>query len=308
MTLRNWKLKGVIQKVLSLVPGGGRLNNSLQSALGGLKDFEGNIAAKVDDWQLMLQYLRQADRGVGGQVLLEVGTGWYPTLPVCHILGGARNVYTVDIVQHADEELTFRMLRALEGSLETIAGASGRALGAVREHYAALRRATTWTELLAASGIEYRAPEDASKLNLPDRSIDILYSNSVLEHVTPSLIGPIMREAHRVLKDDGLAVHAVACNDHYAYFDKSISFVNFLRYSDKEWRFWNNSLNYQSRLRAIDYTRMTQEAGFRIAWEVRAVRPGSREALQAMTVAPEFRHYDTEDLVATTVDFVAVKQ
>ena len=307
MTLRHWKLKGLAQKLLSGLPGGGRLNDWLQLSTGGLRDFEGNVASKVSNWESMIGYLRRVGRRVDAQVLLEIGTGWYPTLPVCHILAGAKTVYTVDIARHASQELTFRMFRALEPNLDRIAAAAGRPGNAVREHYRLLSRARTLGELLSAANIQYRAPEDASGLDLPSKSVDIVYSNSVLEHVAPNLIAPIMRESHRVLNDDGAAVHGVACNDHYAYFDKSISFVNFLRYTEKGWRLWNNRLNYQNRLRAVDYTTITQAAGFRIAYEARTVRPGSREALQSIQVAPEFQHYSFEDLVATSINFVAVK-
>ena len=308
MRLPIWRLKGLSQKFLSLVPGGGAVNDRLQIKLGGLKNFAGNIADKVQDWELMVEYLHKAGRGVEGQWLVEIGTGWYPTLPICHVLAGAAHVSTVDIVRHANEELTFRMLGALEAHVEQIAQRCGRPVGVVRDAYAKLRRTNTLEELLAAAGIEYRAPEDAARLGLAARSVDIVYSNSVFEHVRPEYMAPILREAYRVLKDDGLMVHAIACNDHYAYFDPSVSFVHFLRYTDKQWRLWNNPLNYQNRLRANDYTRLAGEAGFRIVHEVRAVRPGSREDLQGMTVAPEFQHYGFEDLVATSVDFVAAKQ
>ena len=81
MRLPIWRLKGLSQKFLSLVPGGGAVNDRLQIKLGGLKNFAGNIADKVQDWELMVEYLHKAGRGVEGQWLVEIGTGWYPTPP-----------------------------------------------------------------------------------------------------------------------------------------------------------------------------------------------------------------------------------
>ena len=151
--------------------------------------------------------------------------------------GGSTHASTVDIVRHANEKLTFRHAGGAGGARrEQIAQRCGRPVEAVRDAYAKLRRTNTLEELLAAAGIEYRAPEDADKLGLAARSVDIVYSNSVFEHVRPEYMAPILREAYRVLKDDGLMVHAIACNDHYAYFDPSVSFVHFLRYTDKQWR------------------------------------------------------------------------
>jgi hypothetical protein len=43
----NWRVKGVVQGLLSAVPGGGFINNCLQTTLGNLRDFEANVVAKV---------------------------------------------------------------------------------------------------------------------------------------------------------------------------------------------------------------------------------------------------------------------
>ena len=117
----------------------------------------------------------------------------------------------------------------------------------------------------------------------------------------------MMQEASRVLKNDGLMVHAVACNDHYAHFDRSISFVNFLAFNEEQWKLWNNPIQFQNRMRAPEFLDIARGCGFRIVHEARAVRPGTREALRTMRIAREFEHFSTEDLAATTVDFVARK-
>lgn len=307
--LHHWKLKGIIQKVLSSMPGGVGINDALQRSVGDLKRFDQNIAGKVKDWAGIMSYLQAVNRNVvDGLSLLEVGSGWYPTLPMCFSLAGAKLVYTVDLTRHMSEPLTFQMLRALEQHLPLIAELSKQPGARVSEAYLRLSRTTSLDELLSAARIIYRAPQDAAALNgLADESLDMVFSNSVLEHVPGPVIDAVMRESQRVIKKDGLAVHAVACNDHYAHFDKSISFINFLKYPADRWQFWNNRLNYQNRLRAPDFIKLAKDNGFEIIHEGRAVRPGTREALATMTIAPEFRSYQTEDLIATTVDFVARK-
>ncbi len=89
---------------------------------------------------------------------------------------------------------------------------------------------------------------------------------------------------------------------------RSISFLNYLQDSEKQGRLWNSRLNYQNRLRAPDFIRYAVQAGFTIVHEARTVRPGSREALAKLRIAPEFRPYDREELVATSVHFAAPKQ
>jgi len=309
-SLHDWRVKGVVQKVLSALPGGGWINDRLQRSLGDLRAFEKNVDGKVSDWIGIMSYLKAVQRAdLDGRTILEIGSGWYPTLPLCFSLAGVRCCYTVDISRHMHEGLTFRMLRALEGKLDAIASQANRDPGAVREDYRRMRRAARLEQLLSEANILYHAPADGAHLHwLPDRSLDMVYSNSVLEHARSSVIESLMRESWRVLKDDGLAVHAVACNDHYAHFDKSISFVNYLQFTERGWRFWNNALNYQNRLRAPDFIRAAEQSGFRIIHQARHVRPGVREALSRLKIAPEFSAYSPEDLAATSVDFVASKE
>jgi SAM-dependent methyltransferase len=305
----DWRVKSLIQATLGAVPGGRWTNNKLQTLLGDLRDFEDNVGRKVDDWVGLISYLQAVQRNnLAERPLLEIGPGWYPTLPLCFVLAGVERIYTVDLTRHLNEPLTFRMLSALEPQLGRIASLSGQTETAVRDRYAQLRQCNGAEQLLAAANVHYYAPQDAAKLDsIASGSLDLVYSNSVFEHVFPQAIPGLLRESWRVLKPDGLIMHAVACNDHFAHFDKRISFVNYLRYTEQQWRWWNSSLNYQNRLRAPDFIRMTQDNGFRILHEARAVRPGTREALATMLVAPQFSGYSSDDLAATTVDFVAAK-
>ena len=74
-------------------------------------------------------------------------------------------------------------------------------------------------KIMQMARIEYRAPADATITGLADRSVALVFSNSVLEHVTHAVLGPMMREARRLLEHDGMLLHSVNCGDHYAYFD-----------------------------------------------------------------------------------------
>jgi predicted SAM-dependent methyltransferase len=142
---------------------------------------------------------------------------------------------------------------------------------------------------------------------LESNSIDLVYSNSVLEHVPPEVISGLMKESLRVLKPGGLAMHNVGCNDHYAFFDKKISFINYLQYEEREWRFWNNSLQYRNRLRVPEFVDLATQAGFEVISKKTHVHPGTLEALASLRVAPQFGRFSRDELAATTVDFIGRK-
>ena len=53
----DWRVKGIIQKGLGALPGGHALHFHLQRRFGGLRDFDGELASKVDDWETELPIL-----------------------------------------------------------------------------------------------------------------------------------------------------------------------------------------------------------------------------------------------------------
>ena len=302
----DWKIKGYIQKVLGGIPGGEHLNDRLQM-VGGLRNFAGNISAKVSDWKQTCEYLSEVRFAIPGATIVEIGTGWYPVLPICFSFAGAQRINTYDIHRHINAKLTARALTCLEPHLDAIAVFCNSGPAAVREKHRQLLHASGIDEILSLAGIEYFAPGDARQTGLPSNSVDLVYSNSVFEHVPKQAILEILQESQRILKPGGLALHNIGCNDHYAFFDPSISFVNFLRFSEAEWRPWNNSLQYQNRLRAPQFLDMATEAGLKVIYKRTHVRPGSREALAQFAVAPEFRQFSPEDLATTTLDFISQK-
>lgn len=303
----HWKIKGALQKGLTFLPKGQDLNDRLQRRFGGLRHFEHNIAEKVGDWHLSVRYLRDCDFHLDDATIVEIGSGWYPTLPICFHLAGVKTVISYDVVSHTDAKLTCRMVRALESHLDSIAGACDAPAAEVRDRYYKLRRAKNLKTLLELAGIELCAPADARSTNLASASVDLVYSNSVMEHVPKEVIGEIMGESRRILRPGGLALHNVACNDHYAHVDSSISFVNFLKYDELQWGRWNNALQYQNRLRAPEFLDLALGAGLEVIYKKTFVRPGTREALVRLDIAPQFRSFSAEDLATTTVDFVARK-
>lgn len=304
----NWRIKGVTQKILSNIPGGVAVNDYLQASLGDLRNLDGNIHRKLSkDWVSVMKFMRDAGHTVTGKTMVEIGSGWYPTLPTAFYLAGAAAVHTFDLNRHMNPEKTLAMIRHLGQHLPMIAEASGCSLEAVSDRYERISDVSDLGTFLKIAGIHYHAPADATATGFADSSVDIVFSNSVFEHVPGWVIAKMMTEGNRILRTGGIAVHCVACNDHYAHFDRNISFVNFYRYSEKEWKRWNNDLNYQNRLRPSDFRQMTKAAGLDIVFEATAIRPGTREALQRLPIAPEFRHYSEEDLSATTINFIAMK-
>lgn len=304
----HWRVKGLVQKSLSHIPYGDALNDHLQQKFGGLRQFERNVASKVDDWKFSMRYLKDVSFDVRRATLVEIGTGWYPTLPICFSLAGVTHVLTYDSVRHLNTALTFRMLAALGGHLASIAEASRTTEKEVRERYRELLEAKDVKALLKRAHVEYKAPADVRATSLPPDSVDLVFSNSVMQQVPKEVIRGIMLESVRILRPNCLTLHNVGCSDQYAFMDRGISFVNYLQYSERQWRKWNNAFQYQNRLRAPEFLELTTEAGLEVVYKHTAIRPGTCEALTTLKIAPEFQRFSLADLAITTVDFISKKR
>jgi SAM-dependent methyltransferase len=306
----DWRIKGAIQKLLGYVPGGGRIHYELQKRGGGLTDFGRECDIKVDDWRLMMGHLRASNIKLADAALLEMGTGWYPTFPFCLYLAGARRVYTVDLNRYLRRELAIQLADRLAVHVALIAREARLPEADVRARQEALVAALRGeASLPAATGdvVQYRAPADAARMDLPADSLDVVFSNSVLEHVPGTVIEACFTEAKRLLRPGGIAFHSVNCGDHYAYADRTIDQLHYLQFSEAAWRKWNNEFLYQNRLRAIDFTEMAKRAGFAIEIDTSRPSPERLAQLSKLRVDPSFARYQREQLAITSIDFVARK-
>jgi SAM-dependent methyltransferase len=301
----NWRIKGLVQGTLSLLPAGARINDLLQRTIGGLSNFEANVEMKITaDWKVLMSHMTELGVNPRGLKYVEVGTGWYPTLPLCYSLAGAESCTTFDVSRHMSGELTLRLIKVLGNKLPAIAEASGRTFKEVFTDYSRLARCTAIPELLRSARVQYFAPADAAHTGLPSGSIDVVYSNSVLEHLPLDTLRAIMRESLRILKPSGLCIHSANCGDHYAYFDRKITAINYLQYSSKRWRLWNNSLLFQNRLRPQDFLEIAENEGFCIILAKFKSKPELLRAISEMKIAPEFSRYPPDQLACTSIDFV----
>jgi SAM-dependent methyltransferase len=235
-----------------------------------------------------------------GKIVLEFGSGWNPVLPLIFRLAGATRVVLTDQERLLDRALVLQAIDAVGAEWSGIRDALGlpdEALDVLQ-----VDRALSLPDLLTALGLSYAAPFDPAAI--PAGSIDIVVSRAVLEHVPEYVLARILQNFRRILAPGGLMLHRIDMSDHWEHDDKSISRVNFLRYSDAVWRFTELSWgNVQNRLRRADYVKMFERAGLRDVTATGEPHGPSLTALRSLQVAPRFRGMPHQELaiIETTV-------
>lgn len=296
-----WLVKAGIQSALACIPGGEAINHELQI----YNNFHSRLRWEAQNNVSHLAKMAAATSRFGlkleGAQVLEVGTGWVPTLPVGLFLLGAE-VHTFDHERHLRQSNLRRLLEIYPQLLPTLAGHSDTAT--LRSGLAALRAGeeesvVSW---LNKVNIHYHAPADAASTGLASSTLDLFFSVAVLEHVSEKAIRAILQEAIRTLKPGGLSYHHIGLHDHYADFDPHITYVNFLKYGDFTWKvLGQNRIQFHNRLRCSDFLSIFQETGFEVLEYSSKVDDASLEALSRMRLSKRFRAYQDSDLATYTM-------
>ncbi len=157
---------------------------------------------------------------------------------------------------------------------------------------------TSFDRVLSLCRARYYTGGLASLRELPDQSIDFLWSNAVLEHIRLEELRPMLMETRRILRPHGCASHDVDFRDHLG------GALNHLRFAPCiwEWDFLARSGFYTNRVGFGEMCDRFRAAGFDVeALEVNRwpALPTPRRAL-----APPFRSRSDEDLRITSASFL----
>jgi SAM-dependent methyltransferase len=299
-----WHLKCIADNCKALVP----FHDRLRQVKYRFLEYEGGAAK---DLLTIRQGLDQVDwiqrqTSLSSSIVLEIGSGWQPLIPMIFALAGASKIYMTDLSRlctPASLRAAFTCLRKQKPLLLDRLSISEDLL----DRSLTLRPGPV-EESLRALRINYLAPCDCRHLDLPDESLDIITSRAVMEHIPPGVIQDIYLESHRVLKQGGLTCHWIDNSDHWEHVDKTISRVNFLRFSESRFKWTTvNSLNYQNRLRHSEYVALLNNAGFKIIREERVVDDAAVALLASFPLHDRFLHFDRTDLSTVTTMLLAVK-
>lgn len=289
-----WIGKAILQRTISdlkLLP----LYHVGQRVMGRLKNF-----SPAD----RLQYAGKLAADIGldklqGARVVEIGTGWVPVVPMGLHLLGAGSIDTFDLSRHLQPELAVKSRLMLPMCVGELAQRAGAQVGDIQKRLAKMPR-DSWAEIAHHMRLSYRAPDDFRYSGIPDASVDVVYSNLVLEHIPPDVMWSILQECRRILKPGGVCWHNVDFTDHYSHTFRNLSPINFLRYGPKLWRLASNDILYMNRMRRIDYIRLFTSAGFTVTKSHAYDMDDGR----MVKVHPDFAGYSREELRCTACRFV----
>jgi SAM-dependent methyltransferase len=301
-----WLAKAFLQKTISYSSKSEELNYLYQRYL--TKSFS-NVR---NDFLLMLDRVLMhfdnfieysINKRASEALFYEFGAGWHLIIPIGYYFLGINNQTITDIKPNIRFDLINQILPLFRTLRRQIEAKAGRQIRDVEQ-----LEVKNLSDLKEMLGINYLAPCDAANSGLLSGSFDFISNNFVMEHLPRKILVKILKECWRILKPQGTMSCFIDMNDHYSYFDTSISRYNFLKFNEKRWGWINSSLHYQNRLRYPDYLELFEQAGFVVEAEnIRWPSAIDLNKLETIKVAPEFRMYPQKILGITSLKIVLRK-
>ncbi|MDP9268943.1 MAG: class I SAM-dependent methyltransferase [Acidobacteriota bacterium] len=233
----------------------------------------------------------------------EFGAGWDLEIPLILAAAGVTSQVVVDRRRLLRFELVghnLTMLRETSKDLEQRFGWP-------------LRRPPSSGEephtALADRGIRYVLAE-AYQVPFAADSFSFIHSTWTVEHIPEDKVVSVFDECQRLLAPGGVISCVIETQDIFSNFDRSISKYNYLRFSKRQWSWFQSCLMAQGRLRADDFYSAFAAAGLEVV-EVEEESPPEhywRTALEKLDLAEPFRGQPLERLAVNLINVVLRKK
>lgn len=299
MIIAKWKLKAIVQNIIALMPYKERVNYFFQkNVTKGVNLNDEYFEYKIGHARDHIDFFKVYGETNPDKTIIELGSGWYPIIPLIMFISDSGKVISLDVQSWMNKEHQITAINKIidwhhQGKLQAYIKDINQNKWELLTQISENPERYTFESINEIIGLQLML-KDARKLDIKDSSVDLICSNNTFEHIYPDILKGILKEFQRVIKPDGVMSHFIDLSDHFAHYDKSINIYNFLKYSEKQWKIIDNSIQPQNRLRFRDYREIYHSLSIPISKE--EIRSGNIEEVKSLNIHPEFSHYDIKDL------------
>jgi len=295
-----WILKAIVQKTLSFLPNPEKANHWFQkNVTKGVHLTDEHLGHKVRHASDHLTYFQKYGQPTPDRQILELGTGWYPIVPLLFYVSEGGQVTSIDIQSWMSRDSA---ISAIDRLFEW------KRNGQLAEVFSHPQSESRWETLDTIR----RAPEkqtlssiagqigltlvqgDVRTVDLSGKQFDLICSNNTFEHIYPEVLTGILERFKTLVKSGGVMSHFIDMTDHFAHFDQQITVYHFLRFSASSWRWIDNSIQPQNRMRFPQYLDMYRSLSIPITET--ALWPYDPADLLDLPIHESFQQFSRDDL------------
>ncbi|MFN5416450.1 MAG: hypothetical protein ACK5B9_05290 [Flavobacteriia bacterium] len=300
-----WQIKAFSQKLISFLPWSYKLNYLAQNYFTVGDNLPDEfVFEKIKASLFHLENLKfQPNPRKINLSILEVGTGWYPLVPLFFYLNGFENIILFDKRKLYNNNSLRKTILAIEKMYEK------KILQKEFDYFDENR----YFKLLKLKGV---GDIEQGLINLGIRScfgslstvenlkIDFVVSNNTIQFISLSNLERLVSKLSEIIHEDGLISFSIDLTDEFSHSDKSLSKFNFLKYSKIGWYIVTNRLNRPRRTMYSQY-KFIFEKNFAIIHEnLTKLDVGE---LHKIKVNREFNAFALEELRISIFDLVLIK-
>ncbi len=244
----NWKIKSILYKIFYIF----KLKKTLFFIQ---KKITKRAEIKIEEipfyWNYHLKFLENNQ----SQKILEFGAGksleqniflsYKSNQKFDQTLIDISNMFDIDLFNKANEQIA-------------------KILKVERRHFV-----KSLTDLKKFYNINYLAPCTVNEIKEKGFLFDACISSTTLEHFPNKDLDITFKTLKKILKKNGIISALIDYSDHYSHTDKKIDNLNFLQFSDEEWKKYNTPFLFQNRLRHQDYRNFFLNLNYEILEEIK---------------------------------------
>ena len=233
-------------------------------------------------YNVFLKHLKISKKKDTSLVILELGPGDSLLTAIFSFAHNASASYLVDVEDYANKDLD-----VYSGAIDFLKkkGFNFKFAGKYFRNI---------DEMLDQFSASYLTCGLDSLRQIPNNSVDLIFSQAVLEHIPKSEFYETFIEIRRILKRGGICSHVIDLRDHLEHG------LNNLRFSERFWesKFIRKSGFYTNRLRKTEMLEYFKIAGFRVT--VLNVENWEELPIKRSQLASEFQNISDEELCIST--------
>lgn len=228
--------------------------------------------------------------------LLEIGTGWMHWYSLYIHLFHKVNITMMDVWDN-------RQLQALKTSFNKLKEHSESLPEECMHDIDFIANVDSFESLYDKLNLNYVIEDKGSLNQFPGDTYSLIFSSQVLEHVPREYANDSVKNIYRMLKPGGFSIHQIGIIDHLSLYDKKVSPMNYLNYSDTTWKiFFQNKVQYFNRLLMSDWIDIFGQKGFVLMEKIPSLRN-----IDTLHIHPKYFRYTKEDLSCTALTIVHKK-
>jgi hypothetical protein len=127
-----------------------------------------------------------------------------------------------------------------------------------------LPEAKSISDLKKYYNINYLAPMNLEQIRKDNIKFDACISSTTLEHLSIEDLEKYFSLLKKIIKKNGIVSALIDYSDHYSHTDISIGSLNFLQFSENEWKKYNTPMLFQNRLRHQDYREFFKSHNYKL--------------------------------------------